>query len=146
MANNPSISVEKLKGYEGKMEPFEEDAQLFFSTFEYDKTKTSRRAPSLSNDEQAWYAGLGCLGDFTDDLLSFAFDRQVAVDLANAPYYYDCLNHIATRRNSEQLEMKIAMLASEGYYGRQDVVKAHRYFMLDTTQSYELTDQYILNV
>jgi ubiquitin carboxyl-terminal hydrolase 25/28 len=38
------------------------------------------------------------------------------------------------------------MLESEGYYGRQDVVNAYKYFTLDPRQANELTDLYIRGV
>jgi ubiquitin carboxyl-terminal hydrolase 25/28 len=145
-SNDESLNLEKLKGYNRNMEPFEEDAQLFLSTFEYDKSKTTRRAPTLTLDEQSWYAGLGCLGDFSDDLISFGFDRQIFTDKDNAPYYFDCLVAIAKKRKSETLEMKMVMLESEGHYGRQDVVNAYKYFTLDPRQANELTDLYIRGV
>jgi ubiquitin carboxyl-terminal hydrolase 25/28 len=144
--NDPNINIEGRKGYDGKMEPFEEDVQLFLSTFEYDKSKTTRRAPTLTLDEQSWYAGLGCLGDFSDDLLAFGFDRQAATDTENIPYYYDCLSAIAKKRNSESLEMKMALLASEGFFGRRDVTNAYKYFTLDPRQDNELTDEFIHGV
>jgi ubiquitin carboxyl-terminal hydrolase 25/28 len=140
------LNIEKLKGYNRNVEPFEEDAQLFLSTFEYDKSKTTRRAPTLTLDEQSWYAGLGCLGDFSDDLVAFGFDRQVATDSETMPYYFDCLTNIAKKRNSETLEMKMVLLASEGCYGRNDVANAYKYFTLDPRQANELTDEYIRGV
>jgi ubiquitin carboxyl-terminal hydrolase 25/28 len=141
--NDSSITLEGRKGYNSTMEPFEEDIKLFLSTLEYDKSKTVRRAPVLNLDESSWYAGLGCLGDMSDDLLSFAYDRQVAVDPVNMPYYFDCLTSITKKRNSETLEMKMALLASEGAYGRGNVAAAYKYFMLDPKQAPELTDNFI---
>ncbi|KIW00916.1 hypothetical protein, variant 2 [Verruconis gallopava] len=143
---DPRLELEKLKGYNGKMEPFDEDAQVLLSTFEYEKSKTTRRAPTLTLEEQSWYAGLGALGDFSDELISFAFDRQMATDSANMPYYYDCLTSIAKKRNSETLDVKLALLASEGYYGKSDIVNAYKYFTLDPRQAAELTDDYIRGV
>lgn len=134
-ANDQKVELDGKKGYNGSVEPFEEDVQLFLSTFEYDRTKTTRRAPVLTLDEQSWYAGLGCLGDMSDELVGFAYDRQVATDRDNGPFYYDCLSAIAKKRNSESLDMKLALLASEGCYGRRDVADAYKYFVLDPSKS-----------
>jgi ubiquitin carboxyl-terminal hydrolase 25/28 len=138
-----SVSLDGRKGYNPTMEPFEEDIQLFFSTFEYDKSKTVRRMPVLSLEESSWYAGLGTLGDMSDDLITFAYDRQIAVDPTNMPYYFDCLANIAKKRNSETLEMKMALLASEGCYGRGEVMTAYRYFAPDVRQPADLTDSHL---
>ena len=141
----PGLQIEGRKGYNGSMEPFEEDMQLFLSTLEYDKSKVTRRAPNLTLDEQSWYAGLGCLGDMSDDLISFGYDRQVATDSSNMPYYFDCLSAIAKKRNSETLDMKMAVLASEGCYGRKDVLDAYKYFVLNPHDP-ELTETHIRGV
>lgn len=146
MRRDPSIDMKTLKGYRPNQQPFDEDVQLFLSTFQYDKSRTVRRMPTLNLEEQAWYAGLGALADFSDDLLSFGFDRQIATDAANAPYYYDCLSNVAKRKGSESLEVKMALLASEGLYGRQEVANAYKYFTLDPLQAGEYTDEYIHGV
>jgi ubiquitin carboxyl-terminal hydrolase 25 len=144
--NDSSIDLDNRKGYNAHMEPFEEDAQLFLSTYEYDKSKTARRAPMLTLEEQGWYAGLGCLGDMSDDMIQWAYNRQTATDPPNTPYYYDCLANIAKKRNSETLELKVAILSSEGVYSRSEVATAYKYFTLDYRQANELTDDYIRGV
>ena len=143
--HEPGLEIEGRKGYNGNMEPFEEDVQLFLSTMEYDKSKTTRRTPSLTLDEQSWYAGLGCLGDMSDGLIAFGYDRQVATDAGNRAYYFDCLSAIAKKRNSESLDMKMALLASEGAYGRRDVMDAYKYFVLSPHDD-DLTDAHIRGV
>ena len=146
MRSASGADASKLKGYREKPESFDSDIQLLLSTFEYDKTRTTRRTPVLNHEEEAWYSGLGALGDFSDDLLAFAFDRQVAHDPTNATYYFDCLSKIAKKRNTETLEIKVATLASEGYFGRDEVVQAYKYFTLDPRQAPELTDEHIRGV
>jgi ubiquitin carboxyl-terminal hydrolase 25/28 len=79
----------------------------------------------------------------SDELISFAYDRQVATDSEHMPYYFDCLSAIAKKRNSEHLDVKIALLASEGCYGQQEVASAYKYFTLDSRQASELTDSHI---
>jgi ubiquitin carboxyl-terminal hydrolase 25/28 len=132
-----------LRSYIEKPDSFDADIQLLLSTSEYDKTRTTRRTPILSQEEELWYAGLGSLGDFSDELLAFAFDRQAATDAVGGPYYYDCISKIAKKRNSEVLEIKVATLASEGYFGQEDVTKAYRYFAMDPRQAHLYSDDNI---
>lgn len=139
------IDTGAVKNHRERPASFDYDIQLFLSTYKYDKIKL-RRPPSLGLDESSWYTGLGILGDFTDDLKIFGFERQVSNDPANASYYYDCLAKIAGKKNSEMLSMKMAMLASEGYYGRDEVTAAYKYFGLDSRKAHELTDDYIRGV
>merc|ERR1711881_587573 len=61
------------------------------------------------------------------------------------PYYFDCLSAIAKKRNSETLDMKMAVLASEGCYGRKDVLDAYKYFVLNPHDP-ELTETHIRGV
>jgi ubiquitin carboxyl-terminal hydrolase 25 len=133
----------KLKAYNEKPEAFDNDIQLLLSTIEYDKLRVVKRTPLLNQDEERWHAGLGSMGDFSDDLLLYAFDRQIAHDPVGTPYYYDCLTKLANKKQSETLEIKVMTLASEGYFGREDVAKAYKYFALDSWNAPNYTDEYI---
>ncbi|QDS77871.1 hypothetical protein FKW77_000266 [Venturia effusa] len=135
----------KLKAYHEKPPPSDNDIKLLLSTIEYDKTHFVRRATFIPVDEELLHAGLGTLGDFTDELLIYAFEQQVKHDLAGTPYYYDCLAKLADKRKSETLETKVMTLASEGYFGREEVNKAYKYFSLDAWNAANYTDEYIRN-
>jgi ubiquitin carboxyl-terminal hydrolase 25/28 len=64
------------------------------------------------------YASLGALGDFSDRLIAFSYERQAVCDPVEGPYYFDCLQELATGRGSDMLITKSATLASENVLGR----------------------------
>ncbi|KAF2427720.1 cysteine proteinase [Tothia fuscella] len=135
--------VRKLKGYNEKPGPSDADLQRLLGTTQYDKSKTTRRSPMLSQDEEIWYTALGALGDFSDELLRFAFDRQAACDPAGTPFYFDCFKKLANKRNSEELQTGAAILESEGYFTIEDVSTAYRYFTIDPQQANLISDEHI---
>ncbi|TLD20237.1 cysteine proteinase [Venturia nashicola] len=135
----------RLKAYHERPPPFDSDIKLLLSTIEYDKSHYVKRATFIPVDEELLHAGLGSLGDFTDELLIYAFEQQIKHDPVGTPYYYDCLAKLADKRKSETLEIKVMMLASEGYFGREDVTKAYKYFSLDAWNASNYTDEYIRN-
>jgi len=69
------------------------------------------------------YASLGAMREFSDDLIVFAFDRQCDCDPLTSPYYFDCLRGIAQGRQSDTLNTRVAIAASQGICGRQVMVK-----------------------
>ncbi|KAF2399848.1 cysteine proteinase [Trichodelitschia bisporula] len=133
-----------FKGYRARPPPFDNEVNRVLGTAEYQAVPRRRRSATLA--EVAWYEGLGALPDFPDSFLRYAFERQVAHDPAGSPYYFDCLQKIATKRDSEELNITLATLASEGYFGRNEVASAYKYFLLDTSKAQTLSDDYIRNV
>jgi ubiquitin carboxyl-terminal hydrolase 25/28 len=109
----------------------------------YDYPKRSRTV-DLSKPEHPYYASLGAVDDFTDDFLMWAYERQCESDPPNRPYYLDCLRGLAGGRKSSELEMKVAMAASEGELGLQEIENAYRFFALDP--STREGDEYIIGV
>jgi ubiquitin carboxyl-terminal hydrolase 25/28 len=139
-----STEMSKLRGYVEKSQDSEADLQLLLGTIEYDKTRTTRRVSFLSQDEETWYGGLGALGDFSDTLLRFAFDRQVEFDYYGMPFYFDCFTAIADKRGTEAMIMEKVMLVSANYYyGREEIAKAYQYFTIDPRLAHTLTDDQI---
>ena len=90
-----------------------------------------------------FYAGLGAKSDFHDELLSFAYDRQIVCDPPNAPYYFECLQGIADGRKSEDLQTKQAIEASSGKISLGDVREAYKAFGLEYPSN-ELSDETII--
>jgi ubiquitin carboxyl-terminal hydrolase 25/28 len=84
-----------------------------------------------------FYAGLGAVEDFHDDLISFAYDCQRKCDPENVPYYLECLQGIAEGRTSESLQTKVAIEASSGIISFQDVRAAYKELGLDSGVEYE---------
>ena len=84
-----------------------------------------------------FYAGLGAVEDFHDDLLKFAYEQQIDQDSANTPYYLECLQGIAAGRNSEQLQVKVAIEATSDKISRRDVRAAYKELGLDAKGVHE---------
>ena len=97
------------------------------------KTNPANRTIDLTKDkdEHPFYAGLGAVLDFHDDLISFAYERQIACDPGSTSYYLECFQGIATGRESQDLEFKAAMEASTGKRSLKDVRDAYKAFSLD---------------
>lgn len=109
----------------------------------YDYPKRSRTV-DLSKREHPHYASLGAVDEFTDNFLLWSYERQCECDPSNRPYYLDCLSNIAHGRKSSELELKVAMAASEGEVGLREVEEAYKFFALepDTRE----VDEYIIGV
>ena len=87
--------------------------------------------------------GLGAIADFHDDLISFAYNRQVDMDPANVPYYLECLQGIAKGRGSEDLQTKAVIEASSGKVSRKDIREAYKCLNLEYGSAY-LDDDFII--
>jgi ubiquitin carboxyl-terminal hydrolase 25/28 len=140
---SPAVDKSKLRGYVEKPTESDADLQLLLGTIEHDKTRTTRRVWILTQEEEMWYTGLGALGDFSDNLLRFAFDRQVESDPYGMPFYFDCFKGLADKRGTEAMLMERVMLESQDYYGRDEIAKAYRYFMIEPHESQSLSDDQI---
>jgi hypothetical protein len=92
-------------------------------------------------DDDDPYAGLGAVHDFTNDLLLYSFRRQVDWDPKSSSYYYDCFSMIAGKRQDDDLNIKTATLASQGYVSRADVAAAYRYLGLQDSAESATDDQ-----
>lgn len=80
------------------------------------------------DEEHPHYRSLGAIYDFTDDYLSWAYDRQRDCDPLNSPYYLDCLNSIAKGRDSSDLQTKVVMATSAGEFGLEAIQQAYKFF------------------
>lgn len=105
------------------------------------ETRTSNH-----EEDHPYYASLGAVGDFADELILFSFSRQTAVDSENAAYYYECLQDLAVGRKSEFLEMQVAMLGSQGLTSRREVEAAYRSFGIDPVHAMHINDEHIVGV
>jgi ubiquitin carboxyl-terminal hydrolase 25/28 len=99
------------------------------------------RNVDLTVAEHPHYASLGAVNDFIDPHIIWAYERQCLTDPKNSPYYFDCLKGMAKGRESEDLDMKVAMAVSAGEVGQQDIDRAYQYFGLDP--SFSEGDQHI---
>lgn len=87
---------------------------------------------SLLRAQNRYYAALGALADFSDELLIYAYERQRGVDPENAPFYLECLQEIASSRQSETLQTRVAVVESSGEVSRRDIQQAYQYFQVDS--------------
>ena len=101
------------------------------------------RSVDLTVDEHPCYAGLGCVADFHDNLIHFAYRRQITIDPNNTPYYLECLQTIAEGRRSEDLSLKAVIEVSEGRISPRDVRLAYQHFGYDM-KSNGLADETII--
>ena len=92
-----------------------------------------------------YYAGLGSVLDFSDNLIQFAYERQCTCDPVNLPYYLECLQGIAEGRNSEDLRTRTAIEASTGKLSMRDIREAYRSLGLDA-QNPLFDDDHIIGV
>lgn len=69
--------------------------------------------------------------DFHDDLIIFGYERQIACDPCNGPYYLECLQGIGEGRKSEDLQTKAAIEASSGKISIKDIREAYKSFGLE---------------
>lgn len=84
------------------------------------------------------------MADFSDALILFSYARQVAVDLANSTYYFECLQDIAIGRNSPILGEYVQILASQGQTNRKEVASAYAYLGIEPGHANHLTDDIII--
>lgn len=105
-------------------------------------TSFPRPFPTGPTDKRRYFASLGALPDFADDLVEFAYDRQSLCDPERRPYYLECLQVVAENRNTEQLQIKVATLASENIVSRRDLSAAYRALGVASSES----DERVLNL
>jgi ubiquitin carboxyl-terminal hydrolase 25/28 len=125
-----------------ELEPFDDKMRRLLGMVSYEKNVPRRRRTDLSDDYL--YAGLGSIQDFPPDLLMYAFRQQTEWDPIGSPYYYDCLTAIATKHVSDELNIQIALVASEGFVSREEVRNAYKYFGFQGSDIPKLSDHDIL--
>lgn len=143
----PEEDKRTLKNPSLTRRPLLKDIQCCLGYADYDKIPSSRRYQDLTGNEDSIYASLGALPDFSDRLIVFAFERQEVCDPDNLPHYYECLRQIFNARpNSDEIQMKVALLSSMGKKSRSEVADAYRYFGWDSTQEFAIDDAHIAGV
>ncbi len=110
----------------------------------FDFITKSRTVDLTKGIEHPHYASLGAVDTFTDELISWAYDRQCECDPSNKPYYLDCLEGIAKGRESADLQTKVVIATSAGEYGLRAIQDSYKFFgvSLDTKEG----DDYIMGL
>ncbi|KAH7378780.1 hypothetical protein BKA66DRAFT_442804 [Pyrenochaeta sp. MPI-SDFR-AT-0127] len=125
--------------------PSRGDIERMLACNDYSKVKGRVETRSTNHEEDhPYYASLGAIGDFSDELILFAYSRQAEVDVANHPYYFECLQDLANGRNSEMLGMQVGILASQGFTSRRDLETAYQYFGIDPAHANVISDDHII--
>ncbi|KAG0647102.1 Ubiquitin-specific-processing protease 2 [Hyphodiscus hymeniophilus] len=121
--------------------PALKDIERSLGCFDYPRRN---RTVDLTTEEHPHYNSLGAVDSFTDELLSWAYDRQCECDPQNKPHYLDCLTDIAKGRQSSDLETKVVIATSAGQHGLNEIEEAFKFFSLDpaTTEG----DDHIIGV
>ncbi|KAL8767123.1 MAG: hypothetical protein Q9209_006285 [Squamulea sp. 1 TL-2023] len=108
----------------------------------YDQNPASRT--NISHDEEhPFYPTLGAKLDFHDDLIKFAYERQIMSDPEGTPYYLEALQGIAGGRKSEDLQTSVAIEASSGKVSAHDIRNAYNALGLDLGSEY-IDDDHIV--
>lgn len=81
---------------------------------------------SLTVRCERFYAGLGAISDFHDDLIIYSYGRQTDVDPSGTPYYLECLQGLGEGRKSEALQTQAAIEASNEKTSLKDVRRAYQ--------------------
>jgi ubiquitin carboxyl-terminal hydrolase 25 len=96
-----------------------------------------------SNQCCSCFTALGIPLDAGDDLVRFAYRRQVETDPASTHFYLTYLVQVADERSSEALQTEVAMERSGGKFDFRQLAEAYRYFnfKVDSPPS---DDEYII--
>jgi ubiquitin carboxyl-terminal hydrolase 25 len=95
------------------------DLQRLLSAQDYDTTLFSRTSKTDPAQRPTMYVGLGIVPDAADLLVRYAYERQIASDQINIPYYFGFLRDVALERRSEVLQTKVGMEESIGRFSAQ---------------------------
>lgn len=80
-----------------------------------------------------FYEDLGVVENMSSATIVEAYNQQVSVDPARAPFYLKCLKSIGTLRGGQDwdiIDQAVQVAYSEGKYTDDDVVEAYKYFGL----------------
>lgn len=142
----PDSEKQGVRNMTYQPKPSQTEIERALGCLDYSKRSMTRAEVKSAKEEEdhPYYAGLGALGDFSDELLLFAYSRQVGTDVANSPYYFECLQDLAIGRKSSMLEEKVQMLASQGQTNRKEVAKAYSSLGMDHKHAELLSDEIII--
>jgi ubiquitin carboxyl-terminal hydrolase 25/28 len=87
--------------------------------------------------QSRYYAGLGVIDDFSDELIIWAYKRQCETDPTNRPYLFECLEKIAQSRVTEALQVEVATQRSQGAFTLEEVFAAARALGIENVDTAE---------
>jgi ubiquitin carboxyl-terminal hydrolase 25/28 len=142
MRRQPEDQKALVKHRPPEPEAFDQKMYILLGIVDYEEKHPKRRRSVVANDHL--YAGLGAMQEFTTELLMYAFRRQTEWDPAGSAYYYDCLKALASKYPNDEMNMQLAILASEGFISRAEVTDAYKYFGFQQNEIGRLSDHDIL--
>ncbi|KAL9584135.1 MAG: hypothetical protein Q9212_002294 [Teloschistes hypoglaucus] len=101
------------------------DLGKVLGTSDYKKNLAARTKNS-NGPEHPFFPTLGAYCDFHDDLVQFAYERQIVADPEHTPYYLEALRGLARGRESEALQTFVVMEESSGKVSAEDVRNAYK--------------------
>lgn len=120
------------------------DLERALSAQGYDKVPGRQLAST--EEDHPYYASLGALGNFSDQLILFSYKRQSICDPENSPYYFDCLQDLATGRGSDFLIMESTTLASQDVLSKKDINQAYLSFGIQPRTADVVADDNIVGL
>ncbi|KAF2758157.1 cysteine proteinase [Pseudovirgaria hyperparasitica] len=139
-----SSEIKQMKFAPPEPRPCLKDLERALGCLDYPKDPASRHIANKDIPEHPFYGSLGVLSDFSDQLVIFAYKRQIESDPSNTAYYFECIEDLAKGRNSETLATEVQILASQGQVNRKQVRQAYKYFNIDPDMS-QTSDTFIIN-
>ncbi|KAI5361757.1 putative ubiquitin specific protease, UCH repeated domain-containing protein [Septoria linicola] len=124
--------------------PADRDVERTLAAQGYTRYQSARRQPPPV-EQLPYFAALGIQPDSADSIVVFAHDRQSLTDPSQQSYYFECLQVIAESRRTEDLQIKVATLESEGSISRRDVAAAYRFLDISAADA-KADDDRILNL
>ena len=131
----PQRPIPAIAGFEASVEEI-----LDCETYE----KSVNRLGAINSELECRYTGLGAVHDMSDKLIIYAFRRQRDCDPMQTSYYFDCLSNIGSERQSEELNMELGFLASEGHSSMIEVTGAYHALGYRLEEVGKLSDDDIL--
>lgn len=108
--------------------PAARDLQSLLSAQDYETTLFSRANKADPSQRPSAYVGLGIVADAADQLIIYAYERQLAHDQMNVPYYFGFLRDIALERRSEILQTRVSIEESMGRFSAAALEQAFSSF------------------
>lgn len=90
------------------------------------------------------FIGLGIVPDVADQIVRYAYQRQIAHDPVNMPFYFEFLRSIALERRSEALDIEVSVEESKGRFTASALQNAFAAFSIGEHDNFD--DDHIIGL
>ncbi|ODV90022.1 hypothetical protein CANCADRAFT_99732 [Tortispora caseinolytica NRRL Y-17796] len=135
---------ESIESYPSLMIPNDDAYDVLFNDMRIISYPIYSQGRGCPITQKVLYYSLGCVSDFSDSLISAYFDLQCITDAKRRPYYFQCLAEIAQYRTSDDLQMLIVQLRSQGYTTLQEMQGAYNRLNITDDDIPTVDDDYII--